>query len=142
MTKQDFITEITAYYGNFANEAVYKQFIRVLKRIADRDLEKLLDWIFANVPANFSVDVKTLTDGARACFIQFVEQKKRCPVCGALIAEESQICVFCGYHYDITPEEFRATLADAADASALMTGILEKLRAKCADIKTQTNQCS
>ena len=142
MTKQDFVAEITAYYGNFANETVYKQFVRVLKRIADKDLERLLDWTLANVPSRFPVDVKTLTDGVRACFIQFVEEKKHCPVCGALIAEESQICVFCGYHYDITPEEYRATFADAADVSALMTGILEKLQRKCESLKPQTNQCS
>ena len=131
MTKQEFIADITAYYGNFANEAVYKQFIRVLKRIADKDLERLIDWIFANVPANFTVDVKTLTDGVRACFIQFIENKKRCPICGATIAEESQVCVFCGYHYDITPEEFKKSLVDEADISAVMTGIFEKLRNKC-----------
>ena len=77
MNKDEFINEITGYYGEFQNDTVAKRFVQTLNRINDYDLEKLANWFFENIPAKFPVDVTKLTKGVNACTIFFHEEKKR-----------------------------------------------------------------
>ena len=130
MSKDEFVLEIIAYYGDFANDSVYRQFLRVLAKIEDTNLQKIFDWIISNVPANFRVDVKTLMDATRACFVGFVEPKKKCPVCGANIAEEAQHCIHCDYDYSQTPEQYKATLVNPEQVQELMEQMFAKFALK------------
>jgi len=130
MTKQDFLAGILEYYGNFANEGIYKQFLKTLSKIADKDLDRLHEWFLENVPANYRVDVKTLTDGVRACFISFVESYKNCPICGAKLATTATHCIYCDYDYHQTPEAYRATLASDEDIANLQRNLYKMIQEK------------
>ena len=130
MTKQEFLANILEYYGNFGNEGIYKQFLKVLSKIADKDLGKLFSWFLENIPANYRIDVKTLLDATKANFISFIETRKKCPVCGASIAEESRHCVYCDYDYSLTPEEFRATLVSSEQVEEQLSQMFAQFAAK------------
>lgn len=110
MSYEEFYTEITGYYGSFPNTTVSKRFMQTLKRIRESDLDKLLDWFFANIPARLQVDNTTLLKGVSSCCIFFIEPKKRCPICQKLVNEKAQICCNCNYDFAVPPERYKKTL--------------------------------
>ena len=111
MTKEEFITELTGYYGDFSNATVAKQFILNVKKINDNDLPKLLNWFFENIPARFPVDVTTLTKGITACTIFFHEEKKSCPICSKPNGIKANFCCNCGYDFSVPADEYKKNFA-------------------------------
>ena len=130
MNRKEFAAEITGYYGNFQNEAVARLFVQTLNKINESDLDRLFDWFLVNIPANWKVDVTTLTKGVNSCCIFFKEPKKRCPICNALNGEKANYCSNCGYDFSVPAESYRAMLAKPEDVakafSAIQSGLAEK----------------
>ena len=135
MTKNEFITEISGYYGDFQNETVARLFVQTLNKIDESDLDRLFEWFLVNIPANWKVDVTTLTKGVTACCIFFAEPKKRCPICNALNRERANFCSNCGYDYLIPADRYRASLAKPEDVKKAFDGIKDNLAEKKAEIR-------
>ena len=130
MNRKEFVAEITGYYGDFPNDIVAKRFVQTLSKINESDLEKLADWFFQNIPANWKIDVTTLTKGITSCCIFFHEAKKNCPICQALNRESANFCLNCGYDFTIPAEEYRKTLADSETVNIAMRDIFLKMAEK------------
>ncbi len=138
MTKQEFLSSILEYYGNFSNEGIYKQFLKVLSRIADKDLEKLFGWFLENIPSNYRIDVKTLLDATKANFVSFVKEDKdktKCPVCEYPIAKGLQKCPYCEYDYTMSAEEYKQIVRERA--AKQLTKIFEPFVIKQAELKKE-----
>ena len=137
MTKQEFLANILEYYGNFGNEGIYKQFLKVLSKIADKDLEKLFNWFLENIPANYTIDVKTLLDATKANFVSFVKEdnKTKCPVCEYPIAQGLQKCPYCEYDYSMSAEEYKQIVRERA--AKQLTKIFEPFVIKQAELKKE-----
>ena len=135
MTHGEFYEEIKGYYGDFSNETVTRHFLRILKKIPEADLEKLLDWFLENIPSTFHADAKALLDGTKACFIRFIETKKTCPICNAKNDEESNFCWHCGYDFSVPAEECRKLLAKPEDVSRAFSKLYRGLAEKKAEIR-------
>lgn len=110
MNRKEFLIELTGYYGMFPNENIAEHFARIIKKISENDLQKLLDWFFENIPSSWKIDVSTLTKGINSCTIFFQEEKKSCPICSSPNKEASKFCCNCGYDFSIPAEEYRKTL--------------------------------
>jgi len=137
MTKQEFLANVLEYYGNFGNEGIYKQFLKVLAKIADKDLQKLFDWFLENIPANYRIDVKTLLDATKANFVSFVkeENKNKCPVCEYPIAKGLQKCPYCEYDFTMSAEEYKQIVRERA--AKQLTQIFEPFVIKQAALKKE-----
>ena len=136
MHKDEFINEITGYYGEFQNDTVAKRFVQTLNRINDYDLEKLANWFFENIPAKFPVDVTTLTKGVNACTIFFHEEKKSCPICSKPNSVKANFCCNCGYDFSIPAEEYRKTLVAPEVVAKSFQNIFKGLEENKAKIYT------
>lgn len=135
MTKDEFITELTGYYGGFQNDTVAKLFVQTLNKIDESDLDRLFEWFLVNIPANWKVDITTLTKGVNSCCIFFKEPKKRCPICNALNGEKARFCSNCGYDYSVPAERYRASLAKPEDVKKAFGEIVTGLEMKKAEIE-------
>jgi len=134
MNRKEFVAEITGYYGDFQNDIVAKRFVQTLSKINESDLEKLADWFFQNIPANWKIDVTTLTKGINSCCIFYHEEKKACPICRAQNRYSAKYCYNCGYDFAVPADEYRKTLADAETVTTAMRNIFSKLEAKKQEI--------
>lgn len=134
MTKDEFITELTGYYGGFQNDTVAKLFVQTLNKIDESDLDRLFEWFLVNIPANWKVDVTTLTKGVNSCCIFFIEPKKRCPICNALNGEKARFCSNCGYDYSIPTDRYRASLAKTEDVARVLGNLCRDMAEKKAEI--------
>jgi len=130
MTKDEFITELTNYYGGFQNDAVAKLFVQTLNKIDESDLDRLFEWLLVNIPANWKVDVTTLTKGVNSCCIFFKEPKKRCPICNALNGEKARFCSNCGYDYSVPADRYRASLAKTEDVARVLGNLCRDMAEK------------
>lgn len=130
MTKDEFITELTSYYGGFQNDTVAKLFVQTLNKIDESDLYRLFEWFLVNIPANWKVDVTTLTKGVNSCCIFLKEPKKRCPICNALNGEKARFCCNCGYDFSFPADRYRASLAKTEDVSRVLGNLCRDMAEK------------
>lgn len=134
MTKDEFIMELTGYYGGFQNDTVAKLFVQTLNKIDEADLDRLFEWFLVNIPANWKVDVTTLTKGVNSCCIFFKEPKKCCPICNALNREKANFCSNCGYDFSVPAESYRAMLAKPEDVARVFGNLARNMAEKKAEI--------
>lgn len=123
MTKKEFLSQIVNYYGDFQNMAVFSNFSRILKKIDDSDLEKLLDYFMSEIPCGFKIDVKSLMDACRKTCTNFIVIRKACPVCGFQSPEENNLCNHCGYDFSIDPETYKKSLASPEEVAKALNRI-------------------
>lgn len=135
MTRQEFMAEINGYYGGFSNEYVAKKFIQKLDKIAEADLDRLLDWFMGNIQSKWTVDVTTLDKGIESCCIFLAIPKKRCPICNALNGESVRLCTNCGYDFSVPAERYRALLARPEDVKKAFGEIVTGLEMKKKEIE-------
>jgi len=135
MTRQEFMTEINGYYGGFSNEYVAKKFIQKLDKIAESDLDRLLDWFMGNIQSKWTVDVTTLDKGIESCCIFLAIPKKRCPICNALNGESVRLCTNCGYDFSVPADRYRASLARPEDVTSAFVSLARCLAEKKKEIQ-------
>lgn len=140
MKKSEFMAELMGYYGDFQNDTVAKLFVQMLNKIDESDLDRLFEWFLVNIPANWKVDVTTLTKGVNSCCIFFKEPKKRCPICNALNGEKARFCSNCGYDYSVPAVEYRSTLAKPEDVKLVIGRIEKALGEKKRQIRELQNE--
>jgi len=130
MTRQEFMAEINGYYGGFSNEYVAKKFIQKLDKIAEADLNRLLDWFMGNIQSKWTVDVTTLDKGIESCCIFLAIPKKRCPICNALNGESVRLCTNCGYDFSVQADRYRASLAKTEDVTRVLDNLCRDMAEK------------
>ncbi len=69
-----------------------------------------------------------------------VKPKKRCPVCGAIVDEVSQICVHCGYDYSISAIEYKKEIVSPEKVTRTIHNFFSNMAEKKKELEKELEE--
>lgn len=136
----EFLCSVKNYFNKgFPNKFVQDYFAEKLSFIKPSDFGRLFEQLICSQPADWSPDIKALTDAITKCRIVLMKDpglQKRCSVCGTGF-NSTGLCPVCCYRpeSDGTPEDHRrwfenwkAGKVERFDTSEITSNIRDKFR--------------
>lgn len=111
-TVDEFMIELSAYFGGFRTEAVMREIANELVYVEPHDLDKLMRQLKLSLTAAYQPDLKAIMEAVKAAKIVMRDnpgRERTCPSCGKTWYTTG-VCPWCNYDRDRgdTPEEWRA----------------------------------
>jgi len=140
-TVNEFMQKLDGYFGGLKNRMIAEMIAEDLRYIKPNDLDILFRQLTISLPANWSPDLKSITEAIKACKIDLMVDgavERKCPVCFT-INYSTGICPVCCYRpeKDGTPEEHRKWWQDWKegkephfDVGSILKGLSDKSRVK------------
>lgn len=136
----EFLAEVNAYFrGGLGNEKIESLLAKKLATVKPGNLQRLFDKLIETHPANFSPDVKALTEAIQLAGIVVIDHSDKtlvCASCGASFAS-SGVCPVCKYSgtddgdpraYFAWYQDFIAGRVPRPDIGSILANLASKTR--------------